>query len=154
MCVWGDKVNYVNPPPIAKERGITVSENKTTEVEDFTNFIAVEVTMDNQKNLIMGTLFANRDPRIVRINEFFLEAIPKGYVLAILNEDQPGVVGGIGTILGKNQINIAEMTLGRVQKAGKMMAMTVINTDDLVPPPVLEELKAFRPIIDAKVIKF
>ncbi len=147
-------INYVNAPTIAKERGITVNESKTTQAEEFTTFISVEVTMDHQKNLIMGTLFGNQEPRVVRINEFFLDAIPKGDVLVIHNEDQPGVVGAVGTILGKNKVNIAEMTLGRVVKGKKTLAMTVINTDDAVPPHVLTELKAFHPIIDAKVIKF
>ena len=152
--ICGETVNFVNAPTIAKERGIAVSESKTTQAEDFTTFITVEVTMDHQKNLIMGTLFGNQEPRIVRINEFFLEAIPKGDVLVINNEDEPGVVGGIGTILGKNKVNIAEMTLGRVVKGKKTFAMTVINTDQAVPANVLKELKTFSPIIDAKVIKF
>ena len=152
--ICGETVNYVNAPMLAKERGISVSESKTTQVEDFTNFISVEVVMDHQKNLIMGTLFGNQDPRIVRINEFFLEAVPKGEMLVIHNEDQPGVVGAVGTILGKNKVNIAEMTLGRVAKGKKTMAMTVINTDQAVPPQVLKELKEFPPIIDAKVVKF
>ncbi|OGW84775.1 MAG: phosphoglycerate dehydrogenase [Omnitrophica bacterium RIFCSPHIGHO2_02_FULL_46_11] len=152
--ICGETVNYVNAPAIAKERGITVSESKTTQAEDFTTFITVEVMMDHQKNLMMGTLFGNQDPRIVRINEFFLEVIPKGDVLVIHNEDKPGVVGGVGTILGKNKVNIAEMTLGRVVKGAKTFAMTVINTDEAVPAHVLKELKAFSPIIDAKVIKF
>ena len=72
----------------------------------------------------------------------------------IYNEDQPGVVGSVGTILGKNKVNIAEMTLGRVVKGKKTLAMTVINTDDAVPKPVITELKALAPVIDAKVIKF
>lgn len=152
--VCGETINYVNAPAIAKERGITVNESKTTQAEEFTTFISVEVTMNHQKNLIVGTLFGNQEPRIVRINEFFLDAIPKGDVLVIHNEDQPGVVGGIGMILGKNKVNIAEMTLGRVVKGKKTFAMTVINTDDTVPTHVLKELKAFHPIIDAKVIKF
>lgn len=152
--ICGESVNFVNAPALARERGITVNESKTTQMEDFTSFITVEVAMDHQKNLIMGTLFANRQPRIVRINEFFLEAIPKGYMIVIRNEDQPGVVGGIGTILGKNKINIAEMTLGRITQKGKILATTVINTDSAVGPEVLKELKAFKPIIDAKVIKF
>ena len=152
--VCGETVNYVNAPALAKERGIAVNESKTTQPEEFTTFISAEVTMDHQKNLIMGTLFGNQEPRIVRINEFFLDAIPKGDMIVIHNEDQPGVVGAVGTILGKNKVNIAEMTLGRVVKGKKTMAMTVINTDDAVPPQVLKELKSFQPIIDAKVVKF
>jgi len=152
--VCGETVNYVNAQTIARERGITVNENKTTEVGDFATFITVEVVVNRHKNVVMGTLFGNRDPRIVRINEFFLEMIPKGEVVVIHNEDQPGVVGKVGNILGRHQINIAEMSLGRVDKGKKTFAMTVINTDDPVPEKVLKELKAFRPIIDAKVIKF
>ena len=87
-----------------------MNESKTTEPEEFTTFIAVDVMIEQQNNLIMGTLFGNQEPRIVRINEFFLDAVPKGDMLVIHNEDQPGVVGGVGTILGKNQVNIAEMT--------------------------------------------
>lgn len=152
--ICGETVNYVNAPSIAKERGITVNESKTTQAEEFSTFISVEVTIDHQKNLIMGTLFGNQEPRVVRINEFFLDLLPKGDVLIIYNEDQPGVVGAVGTILGKNKVNIAEMTLGRVVKGKKTFAMTVINTDDAVPLPVLTELKALHPVIDAKVIKF
>ncbi|OGW79622.1 MAG: phosphoglycerate dehydrogenase [Omnitrophica bacterium RIFCSPLOWO2_12_FULL_44_17] len=147
-------VNFVNAPAIAKERGIAVSESKTTQVEDFSSFITVEVKMDGQTNSVMGTLFGKREPRIVRINEFFLEMIPRGVVLSIHNEDLPGVVGTIGSVLGKNKINIAEMTLGRVEKKGKAYAMTVINTDQDIPAAVLDELKAVPPIIDAKVIHF
>ena len=112
------------------------------------------MTVEHRKNLIIGTLFGNREPRIVRINEFFLDMVPKGEVLVIHNEDQPGVVGKVGTILGRNRINIAEMSLGRVVKAKKTFAMTVLNVDNSVPKSVIKELKAFRPILDATVIKF
>lgn len=152
--ICGEIVNYVNAQSIARERGITVNESKTTQVEEFTTFIAVEVTVGRQKNFIMGTLFGNREPRIVRINEFFLDMIPKGEVIVIHNLDEPGVVGKVGTILGRNRINIAEMSLGRVVRAKKTFAMTVLNVDNVVPKSVVMELKAFRPILDATVIKF
>lgn len=152
--VCGPDVNYVNAPAMAKERGLTVNESKTTQSENFSNFITVEVKTDQQTNIVMGTLFGDHELRIVRINEFMLEVIPSGVVLSIYNEDQPGVVGGIGNILGKNKINIAEMTLGRVARGNKTMAMTVINTDQDIPKAVLDELKGFSPIIDAKVIRF
>ena len=152
--ICGELVNYVNAQSIARERGITVDEAKTTQAEEFTTFMTAEVTVEHRKNLIIGTLFGNREPRIVRINEFFLDMVPKGEVLVIHNEDQPGVVGKVGTILGRNRINIAEMSLGRVVKAKKTFAMTVLNVDNSVPKSVIKELKAFRPILDATVIKF
>src|SRR3989338_6670669 len=101
----------------------------------------------------MGTLIGSRDPRIVRINEFRLDAVPTGVVLGIHNEERPADVGQVGIIIGKSGINIAEMTLGRIQKGKTTFALTVINTDNDVPSKVLKELKAFKPILEAKVVK-
>ena len=152
--ICGDTVNFVNAPAMAKERGITVNESKSTQTEDFSNYIEVEVVTGDHKNSIMGTLFGNKLPRIVNINEYWgLDIDPQGYVLVVNNEDMPGVVGTLGNILGKNKINIAEMSLARVQKGGKMLALTTINTDNEVPDAVLAEIKKFPPIIDAKVVK-
>lgn len=151
--IVGERVNFVNAPSLAKERGITVSENKTTQIEDFSNFIEVETSVNGKKNIITGTLFGNQDSRIVRINEFRLDAVPKGVLLMIHNEDQPGVVGKLGMILGTHKINIAEMTLGRHRKGKSVFALTVINTDHEVPEKVIQEIKNFKPIIDVKVVK-
>lgn len=151
--VLGATVNFVNAPALARERGLTVNESKTTEAKDFANFIEIEATQNHEKNRIMGTLFGNQDPRIVRVNEFLLDAEPKGYMLFIHNEDRPGVVGTVGTLLGRNNVNIAEMTLGRIKKRKKTMAMTVINTDQEVPPKVLVEIKKLPPILDVKLVR-
>ncbi len=151
--ICGEGVNFVNAPALARERSIVVNESRTTQIEDFSNFIQLEVAVNGDRNVVMGTLFGNQDPRIVRINDFRLDAVPTGVVLVIHNEDLPGVVGHVGTILGKNKINIAEMTLGRLQKGKKTFALTVINTDNDIPVKVLKELKSFKPIIEAKVVK-
>lgn len=151
--ICGDTVNYVNAQPLAKERGIVINENRSTQIEDFSNYIDVEVLQNHETYRVMGTLFENRLPRIVRINEFLIDVEPLGWVLFIKNEDQPGVVGTLGGILGKNKINIAEMSLGRIKKGKKMLAMTIINTDDKVDSKVLADIKKFKPIIDAKVVK-
>ncbi len=147
-------VNFVNAPAIAKERGVTVNELKTSEMKDFVNFIEIEISQDHVQNRMTGTLFGNRLPRIVNINEFWgLDIDPNGYVLVIKNEDQPGVIGGLGMILGKNGINIAEMSLARITKGKKTLALTTINTDNEVPDKILAEIKKFPPIIEAKVVK-
>ncbi len=156
--ICGETVNYVNAPAMAKERGITVNESRTTQMEDFSNYIQVEVEADAKsqaRNSIMGTLFGNKLPRIVNINEFWgLDIDPQGYVLVVKNQDQPGVVGTLGMILGRNKINIAEMSLARaVQSNAKMLALTTINTDNEIPDTVLAEIKKFPPILDAKVVK-
>ncbi|MBI4550339.1 MAG: phosphoglycerate dehydrogenase [Candidatus Omnitrophica bacterium] len=149
--VCGEVVNFVNAPSLAKERGITVNESKTTQVEDFVNAISVSVKTSKGTNTLLGSLFGNNDLRIVRINEFYVEVIPKGFMLVITNQDKPGVVGAVGTLLGKHRINIAEMTLGR-KKEGTY-ALTVINTDNAIPAEVLRELRALKHIVDAKVVK-
>ena len=151
--ICGPTVNFVNAPSLARERGITVNESKTSEARDFANFIEVEAGFNHDRNRIMGTLFGNRDPRIVKINEFPLDAVPKGYMLFIHNEDRPGVVGSLGTLLGRNNVNIAEMTLGRIRKQSKTMALTVINTDQEVPPKVLAEIRKLPAILDVKLVK-
>ncbi|MBI3313977.1 MAG: phosphoglycerate dehydrogenase [Candidatus Omnitrophica bacterium] len=151
--ICGETVNYVNAPGLAKERGITVVEEKSTETGDFTNFIEVETHQTGEPNRVMGTIFGSQLPRIVRINEFLgMDVDPQGVVIFIKNEDQPGVVGKLGTILGTNKINIAEMSLARVTQGKKVFAMTTINTDNEVPAKVLTEIKKFSPIIDVKVV--
>ncbi len=154
--ICGDTVNFINAPAMAKERGIAVTESKSTQIEDFTNYIELEITPDGgDTNQITGTLFGNKLPRIVNINDFWgLDIEPSGYVLMIKNEDQPGVVGNLGMILGNNKINIAEMSLARITKGKKTIALTTINTDNEVPEKVLAEIKKFPPILEAKVVKF
>jgi len=146
-----ETVNYVNALVIAKERGINVVESKSSQIEDFANLIWVEVKSDKGKKQIMGTLMTKTDPRIVKIDQFYVEAIPSGYMLVIHNKDLPGVVGDIGTMLGKNNINIAGFSFGRERAGGA--AITVINVDSDVPPKVLNNISKVKNIEDVKLVK-
>ncbi|MFH0838985.1 MAG: phosphoglycerate dehydrogenase [Candidatus Omnitrophota bacterium] len=150
-AVLVDNINYVNATCLAKERGITITESKSTDTGDFVNLIAVEVITDKGKCSIYGTLFTKKDPRIVRVNEFYVDLIPKGNLLVISNIDKPGIVGYIGTLMGTHSINIAGLTFGRVSPGGK--AITVLNVDNDVSKEVLEEVKKGKNITDAKLIK-
>ncbi|MFA6600820.1 MAG: phosphoglycerate dehydrogenase [Candidatus Omnitrophota bacterium] len=155
--VCGPTVNFVNAPAMAEERGIAVEESASTAKENFSNYIEIEVEPDGAAkeatHRIMGTLFADHRPRVVRIDQFLIDVEPVSWILFIHNEDQPGVVGTVGTLLGNNGINIAEMSLGRLTKGKKMMAMTVINTDNEVPEKVLAKIREFSPILDVKIVK-
>jgi D-3-phosphoglycerate dehydrogenase len=148
----GDTVNFVNAPALAKERGVEVHEKSSNVASQITNSIEVEAKFGKETHKIVGTLYGNDDPRIVQIDEFFIEIEPSEYVLVIKNDDRPGVVGKLGMILGENKINIAQMTLGRLTKDGKVYALTVIKTDNPVPDKVLKEIRTYAPIIDAKVV--
>ncbi|MDE2484487.1 MAG: ACT domain-containing protein, partial [candidate division NC10 bacterium] len=90
-------------------------------------------------------------PRVVRINEFRLEAIPEGYLLIFSNLDVPGVIGTIGTLLGKNRVNIAGMQLGRERPGGR--AVSVVNVDHPVPAHVIDEIRRLPNIVFVKLVK-
>lgn len=148
--VLGETVNYVNAQVLAKGRGIKVIESKTTEVEEFANLIATEVKTDKLRSIVEGTLFSKDNPRIVKIDEFYVDAVPHGYMVITFNKDVPGIIGAIGTILGRNKINIAGMTFGRRQQGGR--AITVINVDSSVPEEVIREIASADNVYDARLI--
>ncbi|MBP7055927.1 MAG: phosphoglycerate dehydrogenase [Candidatus Omnitrophica bacterium] len=146
-----ESVNFVNALVIAKERGINIVETKTAEVQDFASLICVEVETEKSENLVMGTLFTKVDPRIVKINEFYVDCVPEGYMLVIFNNDVPGIIGQIGTILGKAHINIAGMSFGREAKGGN--AITVLNVDCEVAPDVLDEIRRSKNIQEVRLVR-
>jgi len=150
--VLEENINYVNAIVIARERGINIIEEKTKEIEDFANLILVETQAARTKNTIIGTLFTKVDPRIVKVNEFYVDAVPEGNMLVIRNLDKPGIVGQIGSLLGKNNINIAGMTFGRAKPGGE--ALTLLNIDSAVPENVLKQIKHARYIKEVKALSF
>ncbi|MBU1895173.1 MAG: hypothetical protein KJ983_05120 [Candidatus Omnitrophica bacterium] len=149
--ILDEQVNYVNAMLIAKERSIRITEKKTSQITDFANLISIEFDTGKKKHFIMGTLFANKDPRIIKMDKFYVEAIPDGYMLVIANNDVPGVVGKIGMLLGECGINIAEMSFGREKKTGE--AISLLNVDSEVPKDVLLKLKTEKDINDVKQVK-
>lgn len=146
-----NRVNVVNAPYLAKERGIEVIESTSTETEDYANLIILEVKTDKTKGIVGGTIYGKRDPRIVKIDDYRLEAVPSGHMMVFSNKDVPGMIGKIGTILGKNNINIAGMQLGRV--APQVDAVSVVNVDSPVPEKVLNEIRSLPYIFYAKMIR-
>jgi D-3-phosphoglycerate dehydrogenase / 2-oxoglutarate reductase len=146
-----EHVNVVNAPHLAKERGIRVSETISSEVEDYSSLITVELTTDKAKRQVAGTLFGRKEPRIVRVDDYRLEAVPSGFMLVFSNQDTPGVIGKIGTILGNNHINIAGMQLGRVAPHG--MAVAVVNVDSPIPPALMHEIRRLPNILYATLVE-
>ncbi len=149
--LFQESVNFVNAPVIAQERGMKVIESKSSITEDFTNLILVEVETSKGKSVVSGTIFGKNDPRVVRINDYHVDAVPSGYMLLCFHTDHPGIIGQIGVLLGKNKINIANMTLGR-RKIGEE-AVTVLNIDSSVSKEVLKEIKKTRYIREIKSVK-
>ena len=147
----GENVNYVNASLIASERGIKVVEAKASRTEEFANLLALDVRSDGETLALHGTLSARREPRIVKIDRYFVEATTEGFMLILKNEDKPGLIGALGTLLGEAKINIAGMSNGRDKPGGT--AITVVNIDNAVPSAVLEKVRKLRHVLDAKLIK-
>jgi D-3-phosphoglycerate dehydrogenase len=146
----GETVNFVNAPIMAKERGISVTESTRATHEDFANLIVITARSKMEQNYIAGTLFGRKELRIVRLNDFFIEAIPEGYILLINNYDKPGVIGNIGTALGSRDINIATMQFGRDRRGGN--AISLLHLDAPLPPGTLGEILRLPNIISVRQI--
>ncbi|RMG66823.1 MAG: phosphoglycerate dehydrogenase [Nitrospirae bacterium] len=146
-----ETVNFVNAPFIAKERGIEVKETKSPDSGDYHNMLVIRVRANGKEHKICGTLIGKREPRIIKVEEFPVEVIPEGTMLFIYNNDRPGVIGNIGTTLGKNNINIARMHFGRVEAGGK--AISVVSVDTEISQEVLNEIKALPNILSVHIIK-
>lgn len=149
--ILGETVNSINALDLAKERGIEVQAIKSSKEEEFVNCISVEVKTDKDPMVILGTLSGNNQPRIVKVNNVYVEAVPEGNMLFINNNDKPGIVGTVGTVLAEEGINIAGITFGREAKGG--LAISVVNVDSEVPQTVIDKLKDTKDILFVKFLK-
>ena len=134
-----DGVNMVNAPFIAKERGVEVQESKSNEVHEYTNTVQVKVTTQKGTHQVTGSIFGKGDSRITQLEEYSLEGVLSKNMLVLNNMDVPGVIGNLGNILGKHNLNIAGFHLGRMEDGGK--AVAIINIDS---PPTTEALRELR----------
>ncbi len=146
----GDVVNFVNAPSIAKERGISIAVTKTEEAGNFTGMISLEGKSRGKHFSISGTLFGKTEPRIVKVNQFELDAIPEGHLLVIDAHDKPGVIGAIGGYLGDNNINIGRMQFGR-EGVGRM-SLSMVQIDTQIPEKVVAGLMSLPNIVEVREI--
>jgi len=149
--IMGDTVNMINARDVARERGINVQEIVSNQEEEFVNLMNLEIITDQEPLTVWGTLSGNRQPRIVKVNKVYVEAVPSGYMLFINNNDKPGVVGAVGTALAEAKINIAGITFGRETSGG--LAVSVVNVDNEIPEGVIAKLCQNKDILFARLIK-
>lgn len=149
------RVNVVNATLITEERGISVTTSYKQSARDEahadirTHIIAADTT-----HTVAGTLFghAEDNARIVEIDGFRLEAVPRGSMLVARNRDVPGVIGRIGTLLGNAHVNVSSFYLGRQAQGGE--AIAVIELDAELDDATLDELRALDEVLSARRIKF
>jgi D-3-phosphoglycerate dehydrogenase / 2-oxoglutarate reductase len=147
------RVNVVNAFIIAEERGIAVTASYTRSAKgENSPAIRTRLTTSEGEQTVSGSLFGTGDARIVEINNFSVEAIPRGFMIVLRNRDVPGVVGQIGTTLGERYINISRFHLGRDERGGE--AMAVVETDAPVEAETLEEIRKFEQVLSARYIEF
>ncbi|QQS49407.1 MAG: phosphoglycerate dehydrogenase [Acidobacteriota bacterium] len=144
------RVNQVNASLIAEERGLRVTESKDLSAQDFTSLIEVAVRNETNQSRAAGSIFGPTDLRIVGIDSYRLEAQPEGHMLVILNDDQPGVVGRIGTFLGSREVNIAQLYLSRNRAGGT--ALSVYQVDSALDARTLAELATVEHVLSVRQI--
>jgi D-3-phosphoglycerate dehydrogenase len=145
-----ETVNFVNAPLIAKERGIEVKEMKSSDAGDYQSMVTLRIKARDRERQFSGTLFSKKDPRIIGVDNFKVEIIPEGELLFIYNNDKPGVIGNIGTLLSKNKINISRMHFGRETPGG--MAISVVSIDSMATPSIIGAIKKLPNILAVKRI--
>jgi D-3-phosphoglycerate dehydrogenase len=146
-----DTVNYVNALYMASDRGLAVSDTRHEEPGTYARSIRVTLTGAASKGSADATLFTGRDARVVEVDGLPLEFRPEGTVVYLRNRDVPGVVGGVGTILGEAGINIADFSLARGDGA---RAAAVIAVDTAPPPAVLDRLRALPAVEEVRVVSW
>jgi D-3-phosphoglycerate dehydrogenase len=144
-------VNIVNAPLLAAERGIEIVEQTSSQKGDFTTLLKVDLLTEKKTYTAAGTLFGNQFLRLVQLGPYHLDAYMDGVMLVFTHRDLPGLIGFIGTIFGKHQVNIAQMTVGRQVAGGE--AIAVLNLDSPPPEEALKEVRGHPQISSVSVVK-
>ncbi len=146
-----EPVNYVNAPLVAQERGIEVREERRPTLRDFRSLVTVTAVGADEEFAVAGTVIGReQEPRLVRALGFDVEIVLEPLMLFVVNDDRPGMIGRIGTLLGEAGINIANMAVSRNRpQARALMALTL---DSPIPPELLERIRAEPGLSDPRAI--
>lgn len=147
-----ETVNTVSAPVIAKERGIQVSEVKREQRGAYETYIRLTVKTDKREKSVAGTVFSGGKSRLIQIKGVNMEAALGKHMLYVTNQDKPGFIGALGSILGKASINIANFNLGREAAGGD--AICLIEVDAKIPEALLKEIQALPHVVQAKALTF
>ena len=152
MRRYSDTVNMVNAPYLAKERGIEVREIRNTREGTYHTLVRVTVATDAGNRSVAGTLFGNGSARLVEIFGIGIEAELEGDMLYIVNDDAPGFIGRVGTLLGENDINIGTFNLGRREAGGE--AILLLSVDQPITQEVVDQACKLEGVRFVKALAF
>lgn len=146
------EANIINAEVLLQERGVTVSEQCDPSFGAFSSSITATVTGNGKESVAAGTLFGNTMSRLVRLNDYRLEAMLDGKLLVFTHHDVPGIIGRVGTHFGKYGVNIAQMSVGRSGQTQGAGAVGVLNLDDLPTQDAIDEMEKLDGVTSAQVI--
>lgn len=141
------RVNRVNAAHLALSQGIEVRESRSEQARDYVSLVEISAVTVGRITTVAGTLLGGRLPRLVRIDDYHLEAVPEGHFLFTRHHDRPGVVGALGSILGRENINISRMNVGVDGDAA--MAIALISISAPLSEKAMTEIRALSPIHQA-----
>lgn len=145
-----EPVSFVNAPMLARDRGVTVSEMRSTVSQDYVSLVSIRAETDQGPVSVEGTTVARNTERFVQVNDFDIEVAPAARMVFFNYVDRPGIIGKVGTVLGDHRINIATMDVGRKPEGQGMEALMCVTVDSEVPGHVLEHIAE---AIEAKRIR-
>jgi D-3-phosphoglycerate dehydrogenase len=144
-------VTLVNARRIAEDRGIEVIESRSERARDYTSLLSVQLHSPGGDRWVEGAVFERKTPRLVLVDGIAVEAPLEGTMIVICNTDQPGVIGDVGTILGRHGVNIANFALGR--EGDRAVGVVIVDETTPVPDAVLQELRQVRAIREARLVR-
>lgn len=148
-----EDVNIVNAEVLLRERGIELREELNHEMGAFRSSITASVTHEQETYSAGVTLLGTNMPRLIRLGEYRLEAYLDGILLLFRHDDVPGIIGSVGTILGRHSVNIAQMSVGRSGTAPGGAAIGVLNLDEVPPQEAIDEMLSHPHVHRIRVIR-
>jgi D-3-phosphoglycerate dehydrogenase len=145
-----ERVNLINAAFLAKNRGLTVNERKTSDAGEYASLVTLTLEGDTGKLVLAGTV-ANGEPRLTRIDDYWIDMAPTPLMLVTRHQDKPGTMGRIGLMLGEADVNISAMTLAR--RAPRQDALMLLAVDDEVPDSVATAIRSHPAVLDVWVIR-
>jgi D-3-phosphoglycerate dehydrogenase len=133
-----EPVSFVNAPMLAKERGLTLSEMRSTVSQDYVSLVSLRAETDEGPVSVAGSILAKDHERVTQVNDFEIEVTPAGHMVFFIYVDRPGIIGTVGLLLGEHGINIATMDVGRKTEGGDALMCLTVDTE--VPADVLQHV--------------